>query len=351
MHLNVEAFVASLSEQERISLLAALQGIVRAPFPVLTRQELVRAEVWFTQRMDQAGSERYAHARTRMWLIFMLLRYGGLRLREIMQLRTEDCLFSCNYLLAQGRRVSFGRDIAGRLARVWSTWPGRNSRLPLNCEASQVRRALLRCASACSIANERLNASSLRRLRGQELEAQGLHPRLVAWFLGKSANPAPYSQELADYLVETHIMTGGKVKTSARNFFQGQISKINENGILVEVSLETESGMTLVAIITKTSCASMKLAPGKIVSALVKAPWVSVLPKEDRAKASDVNCFEGKVDSMQRDNMACEILVTLAKGSQVCALYANGASPATSISVGSEVVVSFNPFSVILTEN
>lgn len=351
MQLNVSAFIASLSDQERASLLAALQEINGVPFSCIARQELIRAELWFTQRMEQADSKRYSHARTRMWMIFMLLRYAGLRLHEIMILNSENFLFSRGFLEISGRRVVLPRDVAARMGRVWTSWPANNSSNPLQCETSQVRRSLLRCASECSIPAAHLNASSLRRLRGQELEAEGLHPRLVAWYLGKAASPAPYDRDAATYLIETHILTGGKVKTSARNLFRGQIAKINENGILVEVIIKTEADMEISAIITKTSRQSMQLAPGKVINALVKAPWVSILPKEDRAKAADVNCFEGKVDSLQRDEMACEILVTLDKGNQICALYANGASPSSTINAGSQVVVSFSPFSVILTEN
>ena len=141
------------------------------------------------------------------------------------------------------------------------------------------------------------------------------------------------------------------MKTSARNVFKGQITKVNKNGILVEVGLETESGLGITAIITQTSCQNMQLAPGKVITAMVKAPWVNVLPSDERAEAAPVNCYEGKVESLLRDNMACEILVELSKGAHVCALYANGASPAAEIAPGASVVVHFSPFSVILTEN
>lgn len=352
MKLNINAFIANLAEEERASLLTALQEINGTPaFSNLARQELTRAELWFTRRMEEAASMRYSHARTRMWMIFMLLRYAGLRLHEIMTLEAKNFLFHSGFLEAAGRRVALPRNAANRICHVWNNWPASNGCQPLQCESSQVRRSLLRCASECLIPAARLNASSLRRLRGQELEAEGLHPRLVAWFLGKTPSPAPYDPEAAAYLIEKHIHAGGKMKTSARNLFQGRIAKISENGILVEVILKTETGMEISAIITRTSCQNMQLAIGKMANALVKAPWVSILPKEDRAKASDVNCFEGKVDKIQCDEMASEILATLNTGYQICALYANGASPSSAISAGSPVVVNFSPFSVVLTEN
>lgn len=351
MQQDMKKFVAALSDQERARLFALLQNSSGLHFTLLNRAELIRAEVWFTKRMEQTDSGPYLNARIRIWLIFVLLRHGGLRLREIMSLSGEDCQFSSGKIKVSGREALFAPDIARRIGKVWHSWAGNSKTFPLKCDDSQIRRTMARCAYECHIRTECLNASNLRKARGHELESAGLDPRIVAWYMGKTKNPAPYGLELASYLIENQIIIGGKMKTSARNLFQGQIVSINETGILVDVIVETDSGLKVSAIITKTSKDSMQLAPGKVVYAMVKAPWVSVLPVDERAKAAEVNCYEGKVESVKQDAMACEILVTLNQGNRICSLYANGASPSANIAKDATVVVTFSPFSVILTEN
>lgn len=348
---SMKALAAALTEEQRRELLALLQKSATLPFSTMTASNLACAERWFTRRMAETGAGRYIHSRTRLWLIFMLLRHGGLRLREIMNLAAPDFDFDQCQIMTNGRLVRFSRKVARRIVAIWNAWPGRASSFPLRCESSQVRRAFARCAEACAIPQEQLNARALRRLRGEELEAGGLHPRLAAWFLGQAPTPAPFDTAQANYLLNLHINTEGSVKTSARNSFQGQITKVRENGILVEVELEMEGGLKLVVLITETSRKSLRLAPGKMATALVKAPWVTVLPMEDRAMAPDMNCFEGTVESLQRDALACEIMISLKNGNQVCALYANGAHPSDRIEINKPVVVSFSPFSVILTES
>lgn len=332
-----------------MDLLSALQEHAFLQNTAPIRSELNRVENWLWERMENSRNNN--NSRTRIWLIFMLLRYGGMRLREIMALTPQECQFGAGRLQLPDRNVFLPADVALRIDKVWTHWPGSALDQPLLCDASQLRHTLLHCGVVCGVRSMRLNASNLRRQRELELETEGLHPRLVAFFLGKSVDPVPYGRAVASHLIETHIKVGMKMKTSARNVFRGRIVNLNENGILVEVVIETVNGLKVTVVITKTSFQSMQLACGKEVTALVKAPWVNVVPKENRAEAPYVNCFEGKVESVQRDNMACEILVHLECGIQVCALYAGGASPSASIENGSDVVISFSPFAAILTEN
>lgn len=141
------------------------------------------------------------------------------------------------------------------------------------------------------------------------------------------------------------------MKTSARNMFGGKISEITEKGILVNVTLETEKGLNVTSIITSTSRKSLNLEKGSAVTALVKAPWVTVLAENERATAGPENCFEGIVKSINRDAQACEMVIELPEGTELCSLYANGAAPSTAVSEGARVLACFSPFAVILTVN
>lgn len=347
---NPGAFVRKLSGPERIALLrellAAQPKVDGAKF---TPVQLLSAERWFWRQAQTAAGSAQKHSRGRMWMIFMLLRYGGLRLKEVFALTEADCRFGEGRITINERSAPLSGKIARVLANFWNSWPGRAKEEPFLCDSSQIRRAFGICARACGIEPALLNARSLRRQRGLELESEGLHPALVAWFLGKTANPAPFGPAIAEALLTSHIQKEEIMKTSARNVFQGQIIELKETGILVSATLETPQGLKITSIITRTSRENLGLSKGKAVTALVKAPWVTLLPESQRAAAGTDNCFAGKVENMERDELACEIRVLLPEGNRVCALYANGASPSAEIRDGASVLVCFSAFAVILT--
>lgn len=350
---NARAFVKNLGNQERLELLRELLATQTEVAPSghhLQLSQLILAEHWLWQQATRRGIGAHNYAQGRLWLTFMLLRYGGLRLKEVFELTEADCHFHEGFLWTGGRLVPFPPKIASVLANFWLTWPGRNhGERPFQCDSSQIRRGLGRCARACAIGSGILSARSLRRQRGLELELGGLHPALIAFFLGSKENPQPFSNQVATAMITHYISKENEMKTSARNVFRGPITKLEPNGILVSVTLETTQGLEVTAIITQTSSKNLNLAKGVVVNALVKAPWVTALPVAQRASAGLDNCFQGTVEDVNRDPLACEIRVVLPQGNEICALYANGARPSQEIKEGATVLVGFSAFAVILT--
>lgn len=349
---NVHSFVSGLSHAERADLIEALlRKASLKPLAALPPCQLAKAERWLWGRANLASGPGYRHSRARIWLIFMLIRYAGLRLREVLQIEEQDCRFGSGEVLVQGRIIPLAPLIASKLANFWANWPGRAVYKPLDCEASFIRRSFSACARACGINPSLLNARSLRKQRGLELEAGGLHPHLTAIFLGQMETSPFFPMPIAYTLIQKFIREEGKMKTSARNVFQGMVASLTENGILVSVGIETSQGLKLMAIITQTSCKSLGLAQGITVNALVKAPWVTVSPAGKSCGPNSENCFSGKVEKINRDDLACEIMIQLPQGDMLCSLYANGARPADEIREGGEILACFSPFAVILTRD
>lgn len=67
------------------------------------------------------------------------------------------------------------------------------------------------------------------------------------------------------------LVTGEKVKTSARNQLSGTISAIQAGAVNSEVSLDLGGELTVAAIITKDSVERLALATGMSAQALIKA--------------------------------------------------------------------------------
>ena len=346
---NLHEYVETLSANERARLIRLLLSREAGATQPLRTGLMAAAEKFLWERAIQAVPYAQAHARGRLWLIFMLLRYGGLRIGEIFELSEQDLSFRTCEIFCKDRIVPLPKNISNRMGAFWNSWPGRASGVhPLACDSSRIRRGLAACAKACGAAPAILNASSLRRQRALELEAGGLPHIIVNFFLGKGGVISPFSREAARTMLYKYITRENTMKTSARNVFRGEIIKLEEQGILVNVTLQTPAGLKVSSIITKTSQENLHLGVGMAATALIKAPWVTVFPENERASAGTENCFQGTVKSIRKDSLAAEILVELPQGVQVCALYANGASPSAGIAEGSEVVISFSAFSVIL---
>lgn len=348
---NPYQFVSRLSPEQRAALMAALirKGAAAERGPLSTEQ-MLKAEAWLWQRASQGGSASQRYSRTRLWLIFMLIRYGGLRLRETRRITELDFRFSQEEIRLAKRTIPLPPEVARKLADFWATWPGRSASSPLECDASFVRRSLAACAKACGIDASLLNTRALRRQRALELEAGGLHPQLIELFLGKIEASPLFPGNIAWHILKTHVKQENQMKTTARTVFSGKVCEVSENGILVSVIFETAEGLRITAIITRTSCMNLGLAPGVSVSSLIKATFITVSKAEKFVAPNDCNFFPGKVEALNRDALACEIIVKLPQGNRIYCFYANGMRPDEEIQVGSDVVVSFSPLAVILTE-
>ena len=64
------------------------------------------------------------------------------------------------------------------------------------------------------------------------------------------------------------------LKTSARNHLRGTVSRLVKGAVNTEVSLQTDGGLTVNAIITNESVASLGLDVGLPASAIIKASHV-----------------------------------------------------------------------------
>lgn len=73
---------------------------------------------------------------------------------------------------------------------------------------------------------------------------------------------------------------GGGLRLSARNQLKGVVKAVIEGAVNCEVEVTLEGGEEVTSIITMASAKKLALAPGKAVSAIVKASDVMVGVKE-----------------------------------------------------------------------
>lgn len=124
------------------------------------------------------------------------------------------------------------------------------------------------------------------------------------------------------------------MKVSARNVFKGKISAIQPGAVNSEVTLKTDGGDTLVAIVTAGSVQSLGLSAGKDVVALVKAPWVMLATSGCGLTFSARNQLTGRVSTLIKGAVNTEVGVTLPGGTEVFAVVTNEAVSELNLALG-----------------
>lgn len=97
------------------------------------------------------------------------------------------------------------------------------------------------------------------------------------------------------------------MKTSARNVFEGKVSRLVSDAINDEVTVALKGGKEIVATITKSSTERLGIREGKDVLALVKASFVILLEDASDYVFSTRNVYSGKVTKVVRGQVAVEV--------------------------------------------
>lgn len=340
----------SLQDREwlRRRLLPGEEEAAGAARHALSVAECRAAEQWFEERCAQARTVRDRQARLRLWCLFLLLRYGGLRLVEALSLRAEDWDWDQGCLhvrAAPERTVPLPLPLVRRLRDRLPDPSFLGALASLACDGSLVRRTLARCGRDCGFPAGLLSARRLRRNRAQELRRHGLTPALIDAFLGRGQRSAASRPGAASLLRQRIQEEDDRPRSSARNTFLGRVLRCGPCGLACRVELLTPGGLLLTAIITETSRRRLDVREGCRLAAHVKAPQMH-LAGDGCTPPPDATHFCGEVEQLRSDERWREILLRLADGTRLCLLQEGGRRPP--LAPGMEAQVWFSPLAVIL---
>ena len=138
------------------------------------------------------------------------------------------------------------------------------------------------------------------------------------------------------------------MRTSARNHFAGQVTAVKAGAVNDEITLRTQDGLEIVAVITHGSASSLGLAAGKPAFALVKASSVIVMVDADSSKVSARNCIAGTVASVTKGAVNSEVIISSAGGAQVAAIVTNDSVERLGLASGKVAAAIFKASSVIV---
>jgi molybdate transport system regulatory protein len=323
-------------------------------------------------------------SRQRLLLIFLLLRSTGARLGEVLGLNASRDLDlgpvnpdvvnpgtenpgaaerTLVHFRSSGgdREVPLPTGVASELRAALADQELMDSLAAgpaglFDMDQGHVRRKFYERAMEAGIPRELASPSVLRRSLARSLVRQDVPLPVVQRMLGQSsanltAAFCDYSEDEAGRIVEEYLKREERRKTSARNRFAGQITRVILGPVVSSVELTSLGGFKVVSVVTKDSVERLGIRPGVLATADIKAPWVQITAGAEEPMSSAANRYPGVVRRIlaQADEpVVAEVVAELADGTRLAAVVTAKSARRLNLAVGSPVWVSFGAFSVIL---
>ncbi len=326
--------------------------------------QLNRLELSFREWVDASPRKDVRLSRRRILLIFLLIRYTGAKLNEVLALnpfkdidvgRSAVFFNSADFekeSIPREVRVSetLSHEIESALADLEFKESLQNM---FDVDPAFVRRKFYERAQHCGFSKQFGGPEMIRKARAVELMQCNMPLPVVQAILGHST-PNLTSSYVSFSADEIHQVTRlfmereSSHKTSARNSFFGKVKTIQRGDIQTRVEIITLSGHSVTTVITNNSLERLGLHEGRLITAEVKAPWI-ILQKGDKApECSAENQFDGVIERKTQGEINSEYSILISGGVELCALVSTKQTQHLGFQVGDRVLALFNSYSVVL---
>lgn len=312
------------------------------------------ASVWRTQPNGSAA----VAARTRLYLVFLVLRHAGASLREALAIDDRKDFDERNATVALGktkRKVPLPKHAVTEIVRLLADPAYRAMRgSVLHLDPGYVRRQLYALAQTCGIPKDHAGPRAIRVSRAVEQLRGGMPLPVVQAQLGlatatTTTSLVRYEEPDIARICRAFLRQEARAKTSARNVFGAVVTRLQRGSVLTAVHATTAANQELTAIVTNHSVEHLGLEPGVSVEASVKAPLVMIAAGKQRIRCTADNCFNGKVTSVKDDGCIAEVVLLLDSGEEICAVVAAHRWRALPLKEGSIAWALIDASAVVLT--
>jgi len=326
--------------------------------------QMNRLEQSFRNWTDGAQRADIRLSRRRILLIFLLIRYTGGKLNEVLTLNPFQDVDVKHHLVFLGKAEKKN----GRLAREVQIPEVLSEEIKsslddpafkkymgtfFKVDPGHVRRKFYERARDSGISPAMGAPESIRRSRAIELMQSNMPLPVVQQMLGHStlnmtASYVNFSdadmQQVAKHFIEKESLR----KTSARNSFFGKISSIKKGDIQAKVEMITLSGDRVTTIITRDSLSRLGLKMGSLITAEVKAPWVILHKSDKEPESSAENRYLGTIVRINKGEITTEYVVRISDGTELCSIVTTASTQQIRFKQNDRVWVMFNSYSVVL---
>lgn len=137
-------------------------------------------------------------------------------------------------------------------------------------------------------------------------------------------------------------------KVSARNQLKGTVSAIFEGSVNNEVIISLDNGDELVTVITKQSCSTLGIIPGKEVISIIKAPWVVLADPHSGLLFSARNQYRGTIKKVVKGAVNTTVHLVTEKGLSLTAVITNESTDEMEIKEGNSILAIVKASSIII---
>ena len=138
------------------------------------------------------------------------------------------------------------------------------------------------------------------------------------------------------------------MQTSARNQFQGTVTRVERGAVNDEVEITLPGGPALVAVVTRRSAESLGLAVGVRAVALIKASSIILATDTAGMRFSARNALAGRIARVTPGAVNAEVVIDLPGGLQVAAIVTQASADRMGLGAGQPVTALFKASSVIV---
>jgi len=326
--------------------------------------QMSHLEQSFRSWADGAPRADVRLSRRRILLIFLLIRYTGGKLNEVLTLNPFQDVDFKHHLVFLGktekkndqtpREVQIPQVLSEEIKSSLND-PAFKKYLGnfFKVDPGHVRRKFYERALACGFPSAIGAPEIIRKSRAVELMQSNMPLPVVQRMLGHStlnvtASYVAFSDTDMRQVAKHFIEKESRRKTSARNSFFGKISSIKKGDIQAKVEMITLSGDIVTTIITRDSLSRLGLKTGSLITAEVKAPWV-ILQKNDKEPESTAeNRFFGTIKRISKGKITTEYVVRISDGTELCSVVSTKNAHQIGFQKNDKVWVLFNSFSVVL---
>lgn len=358
--------VHHLNEQQSVGHARPLRNLSAGYFSIpeginyLKSGELEALTRAFLRWKNAAVKPASRRSRTRIWIIFLLLRHSGARPGEISLIRPEDFDIARRAVLLGRRKdhpepdreVLLPEEVIDPVCAMLQNTPGSVlGDTPFFVDSGYLRRLFYERGAEAGLARKRSCPTVLRNSRAVEMLRQGIPLTLVQRILGhvsagQTMHFKSYNQQQLALLLRHYAAMERRKKNSARNCFHGVVTSIRNGPVMSEVELESDDGRRIFAIVTKESLEDLGLEAGLPACASIKAAQVNIAWSGSLPRTSARNCFTGTISSIKTSPVITEFIITLDEETEICSLVDTGSVETMELQPGYAVTVFFKALSV-----
>ncbi len=335
--------------------------------PCLDSIQLDSLEQAFRAWAKQSPRTDVQLSRRRILVIFLLIRYTGAKLNEILALNPLKRIDFKRQLVDLGnggpdartesRTVRISAPLASELEEMFNDPSFRRFlEKQFNIDPGFVRRKFYERAQALGFPKKLGGPEMIRKARAVELMQRNMPMPAVQTMLGHSTMNltsacVSFSKDDIAQVTKLFLDREASRKTSARNSFFGKIQAFQKGDIQTRVTLITAGGDTIESVITNSSLERLSLKESRLIMAEVKAPLVILYRGEKEPGCTAENRLFGMVEQINAGRINTEYLVRIKDGTLLCALVSTHGVQWLDLGVGDPVWAAFTCFSVVLNED